>query len=81
MPTVIVYWSPGRTDEQKQRVSRRIAEALVEEGNARIEDVLIIFQHIEPGNSARGPDLLNSSAPPSDSQKPDGEDWEKTHGA
>ena len=81
MPTVIVYWSPGRTDEQKQRVSRRIAEALVEEGNARVEDVLIIFQHIEPGNSARGPDLLNMSAAPNTSQTSDGDDWETTHGA
>ena len=72
MPTVIVYWSPGRTDEQKQRVSRRIAEALVEEGNARVEDVLIIFQHIEPGNSARGPDLLG--------QRPDQNHKDGTNG-
>ena len=71
MPTVIVYWSPGRTDEQKQRVSRRIAEALVEQGNARVEDVLIIFQHIEPGNSARGPDLLTASESPLTHQPPD----------
>jgi phenylpyruvate tautomerase PptA (4-oxalocrotonate tautomerase family) len=67
MPTVIVYWSPGRTDEQKQRVARRMAQALVEDGAARAEDVLIIFQHIEAGNSARGRDLLapgaSSSAP------------------
>ena len=69
MPTVMVYWSPGRTDEQKQRVSRRIAEALVEEGNARVEDVLIIFQHIEPGNSARGPDLLNASESPNEGDR------------
>lgn len=71
MPTVIVYWSPGRTDEQKQRVSRRIAEALVEEGSARVEDVLIIFQHIEPGNSARGPDLLKASESPLNHQPSD----------
>ena len=58
MPTVMVYWSPGRTEEQNQRVARRIAQALVEDGGARPEDVLVIFQHIEPGNSARGRDLL-----------------------
>jgi phenylpyruvate tautomerase PptA (4-oxalocrotonate tautomerase family) len=80
MPTVIVYWSPGRTDEQKQRVSRRIAEALVEEGSARVEDVLIIFQNIEPGDSARGPDLLKASIPPLDAQPPNDDDWERTHG-
>jgi phenylpyruvate tautomerase PptA (4-oxalocrotonate tautomerase family) len=60
MPTVIIYWSPGRTEEQKHRVSKRIAQALVEEGGARAEDVLVIFQHIEPGNAARGRDLLSA---------------------
>ncbi len=60
MPTVIVYWSPGRTEEQNQRVARRIAQALVDDGGARPEDVLVIFQHIEAGNSARGRDLLGS---------------------
>ncbi len=59
MPTVIVYWSPGRTEEQKRRVAQRMAQALVEAGGARPEEVLIIFQHIEAGDSARGRDLLN----------------------
>jgi phenylpyruvate tautomerase PptA (4-oxalocrotonate tautomerase family) len=53
MPTVIVYWSPGRNAEQKQRVSQRIYEALVQDGGARPEDVLVIFQNIEEGDSAR----------------------------
>ncbi len=53
MPTVIVYWSPGRTPEQKQRVTQRIFETLVEDGGARPEDVLVIFQNIEAGDSAR----------------------------
>jgi phenylpyruvate tautomerase PptA (4-oxalocrotonate tautomerase family) len=53
MPTVIVYWSPTRSNEQKQRVSQRICDALVEEAGARPEDVLIIFQNIEPGDSLR----------------------------
>lgn len=53
MPTVIVYWSPGRSAQQKQRVSQRIYEALVEDGGARPEDVLVIFQNIEAGDSAR----------------------------
>lgn len=53
MPTVIVYWSPGRSPAQKQAVSHRIYETLVEDGGARPEDVLIIFQNIDPGDSAR----------------------------
>jgi len=54
MPTVIVYWSPGRTQNQKQRVVEEITNTLVEHGNARIDDVLIIFQDIQPGNAGRG---------------------------
>jgi phenylpyruvate tautomerase PptA (4-oxalocrotonate tautomerase family) len=65
MPTVIVYWSPGRTPEQKQRVSQRIYEALVEDGGARPEDVLVIFQNIEAGDSAR-PGL---AAPPANDNR------------
>jgi phenylpyruvate tautomerase PptA (4-oxalocrotonate tautomerase family) len=53
MPTVIVYWSPGRSPEQKQRVSQRIYEALVEDGSARPEDVVVIFQNIEAGDAVR----------------------------
>ena len=54
MPTVIIYWSPGRTSEQKAAVVHEVTEALVRAGNARREDVLIIFQEIQPGDSARG---------------------------
>ncbi len=53
MPTVIVYWAPGRSADQKKAVSQRIYEALVEDGKARPEDVLIIFQNIEEGDAAR----------------------------
>jgi phenylpyruvate tautomerase PptA (4-oxalocrotonate tautomerase family) len=75
MPTVIVYWSPGRTEEQKRRVATRMAQALVEDGAARPEDVLVIFQHIDAGNSARGHDLLNpdeSPLVPPDREQSDG---------
>jgi phenylpyruvate tautomerase PptA (4-oxalocrotonate tautomerase family) len=53
MPTVIVYWAPGRSTKQKTRVSQKIYETLVEDGGARPEDVLIIFQNIEADDSAR----------------------------
>jgi 4-oxalocrotonate tautomerase family enzyme len=54
MPTVIIYWSPGRTQEQKAAVVHEVTEALVRAGNARREDVLIIFQDIQPGDAGRG---------------------------
>jgi 4-oxalocrotonate tautomerase family enzyme len=59
MPTVIVYWSPGRTAQQKQRVVEEMTAALVEHGDARLEDVLIIFQDILPGDSGRAGKLTH----------------------
>jgi 4-oxalocrotonate tautomerase len=53
MPTVIVYWSPGRTAQQKADVIREMTDALVNSGGARREDVVIIFQEIAAGNSGR----------------------------
>jgi 4-oxalocrotonate tautomerase family enzyme len=50
MPTVIIYWSPGRSQSQKKAVIENITEILVQEGGARREDVLVIFQNIEPGD-------------------------------
>jgi 4-oxalocrotonate tautomerase family enzyme len=54
MPTVMIYWSPGRNAQQKERVIEEITEVLVEHGSARREDVLIIFQDIQPGDFGRG---------------------------
>jgi 4-oxalocrotonate tautomerase family enzyme len=53
MPTLILYWSAGRTQEQKATIVREITETLVEHGGARREDVLIIFQEIQPGDSGK----------------------------
>jgi len=44
MPTVTIYWSPGRTCQQKADVIREITDALVKHGSARREDVSILFQ-------------------------------------
>jgi 4-oxalocrotonate tautomerase family enzyme len=53
MPTVFVYWYAGRNAEQKQKIAARITDALVEDGNASRESILIIFQEITPDNTAR----------------------------
>ncbi len=63
MPTVFVYWYPGRDSEQKQKVAERITDALVEDGNAKRESVLIIFEDITPDNTARAGRLQSLSAP------------------
>jgi 4-oxalocrotonate tautomerase family enzyme len=62
MPTVIIYWSPGRSDNQKQAVAEKITDALVDEGNANRNDVLIIFQNIEAGDAARGGIISGSTS-------------------
>ena len=63
MPTVFVYWYPGRDSEQKQKVAQRITDALVEDGNAKRESVLIIFEDITPDNTARAGRLQSLPAP------------------
>jgi 4-oxalocrotonate tautomerase family enzyme len=54
MPTVFIYWSPGRTREQKVAVIEEVTETLVERGGAKREDVLVIFQDIQAGDFGRG---------------------------
>lgn len=61
MPTVLIYWSPGRTPEQKTNVIQGITEVLVEKGGARREDVLIIFQNIEAGDAGRAGKVLGAA--------------------
>lgn len=58
MPTILIYWSPGRTQEQKASIIEEITETLVQRGNAKREDVLIIFQEIMPGDAGRGGTVL-----------------------
>lgn len=57
----MVYWSPGRTAQQKADVIREMTDALVNSGGARRDDVVIIFQEIAAGNSGRAGVV---SAPP-----------------
>jgi len=61
MPTVLVYWYPGRDSEQKQKIAQRITDALIEDGNAKRESILIIFQETTPDNTARGGQLQSLS--------------------
>lgn len=62
MPTVLIYWSPGRSREQKAAVVADVTDALVEKAGAKREDVLVIFQDIQPGDFGRG-GVIASPAP------------------
>ena len=61
MPTVIVYWSPSRTPQEKKAVADGFVNTLVEEGNASREDVLVVFQNIEDGDAFRGASMSNQT--------------------
>ncbi|MBI5928828.1 MAG: tautomerase family protein [Chloroflexi bacterium] len=58
MPTVIIYWSPGRNPQQKKTVIEQITDVLVNEASAKQEDVLVIFQEILPGDFGRGGQVI-----------------------
>ena len=66
MPTVIVYWSGGRSQRQKERLIERITDAFIEEADAKQSDILIVFQNIEAGDAARAGQLL---IPPPESRE------------
>ena len=74
MPTVLIYWSPGRSREQKAAVIEDVTTALVEKAGAKREDVLVIFQDIQPGDFGRGGVIASAtprSSGSSDAQAPD----------
>jgi len=56
MPTILIYWSEGRTQTQKAGVIDGIVKVMVEQGGAKREDVVVIMQDVEPGNMGRGRD-------------------------
>ena len=60
MPIVIIHWAPGRSEDQKKRIFRKITDTIVEDGGAAREAVTIIFQDIVPGDSARGGEVLGA---------------------
>jgi 4-oxalocrotonate tautomerase family enzyme len=54
MPTILVYWSEGRSREQKARVIDGIVQVMVAQGGARPEDVVVILQDVDKGDIGRG---------------------------
>lgn len=68
MPTILIYWSVGRSQEQKAGVIDGIVNVMVEQGGAKREDVVVIMQDVEPGNMGRGrqSEVETNHAPPKD---------------
>lgn len=61
MPTIIVYWSPSRSSQEKQAVANGFIETLVDKGKANRDDILIVFQNIEDGDAFRGKTTSNKT--------------------
>ena len=43
MPYVQVTWVEGRTPEQKRKLAERITQVLIEDGNAKRENIQVTF--------------------------------------
>ena len=46
MPYVQISWLEGRSVEQKRKIAKRIASALMEQGKASAEHIQITFQDL-----------------------------------
>ena len=46
MPYVQITWLEGRSVDQKRKIAKRIASALMEEGKAKSEHIQITFQDL-----------------------------------
>lgn len=52
MPYVQITWLKGRSTEQKRKIARRIASALIEDGKALPEHIQITFVELPTTNYA-----------------------------
>jgi len=48
----------GRTADQKRKIAKRVTDALVEEGGARREAIIVAFQEVSKESYASGGELI-----------------------
>jgi len=53
MPTIIVEWATGRTDEQKAELVKGITEVVSRVAKAPVEAVSVIIHDNGPANTAK----------------------------
>jgi len=58
MPMVQITLLQGRTADQKRKIAKRIADALVEDGGARREGIVIAFNEVSKESYASGGELM-----------------------
>jgi 4-oxalocrotonate tautomerase len=63
MPYVQITWLEGRSVEQKRKIAKRIASALMEEGKASAEHIQITFQDLPTTSYALAGNLVADLKP------------------
>lgn len=58
MPIVQITMLAGRTADQKRKIAKRITDALVEDGGARREGIVITFHEVSKESYASGGELM-----------------------
>ena len=63
MPMVQITMLEGRAADQKRKIAKRITDALVEEGGARPEAIVIAFHEVARESYASGGELMIDKTP------------------
>jgi 4-oxalocrotonate tautomerase len=58
MPLVQITLLTGRTADQKRKIAKRITDALVEEGGARREAIVVAFHEVSKESYATAGELM-----------------------
>jgi 4-oxalocrotonate tautomerase len=58
MPLIQVTMLQGRTADQKRKIAQRITDAMVEEGGARREAIVVAFHEVSNESYASGGILM-----------------------
>ncbi|HEY6766551.1 MAG TPA: 2-hydroxymuconate tautomerase [Candidatus Sulfotelmatobacter sp.] len=58
MPVVHVTMLAGRTLDQKRKIASRITDAIVEDGGARREAIVVAFHEVSKENYATGGEMM-----------------------
>ncbi len=58
MPLVQITMLQGRTVDQKRKIAQRITDAMVEEGGARREAIVVTFLEVSKESYASGGELM-----------------------
>jgi len=64
MPLVQITLLAGRTADQKRKIAKRITDALVEEGGARREAIVVAFHEVSKESYATAGELMIDKVPP-----------------